>query len=82
MQSPEEEARARARFIAINAIRIGGVAMILFGIAVVQRMVSLPEWIGFALLVFGVVETFLIPALLARVWNTNDRNPPRGPGER
>lgn len=75
----DDEARSRGRFIAINAIRVGGVAMVLFGLAVVHGAITLPEAIGYALIVFGLVETFLVPALLVRVWSTNDRQPPSAP---
>ncbi len=79
MSSQDEEALARNRFIVIGAMRAGGVAMIMFGLAVVQRLISLPEWIGFVLIVFGMFETFVVPTLLSRIWSTNDRNPPRQP---
>ena len=79
MSRQDEEALARNRFIVIGAMRAGGVAMIMFGLAVVQRLVSLPEWLGFGLIVFGMIETFVVPTLLSRIWSTNDRNPPRQP---
>lgn len=81
MQSPgtndANEAKAKGRFIAISAMRFAGVAMIMLGIAVLQRMVTLPEWTAYLLIVLGVVETFVMPQILARLWRTNDRLPPR-----
>ncbi len=82
MPSPEEDARAKGRFMVINLMRIGGIAMILMGIAVLQRMISLPDWTGYLLIVLGMMETFLVPTLLARVWSSNNRNPPSPPGNR
>lgn len=82
MPSPEEDARAKGRFMVINLMRIGGIAMILMGIAVVQRMIALPDWAGYLLIALGMMETFLVPTLLARVWSSNDRNPPSPPGNR
>ena len=77
MQSPEQEARAKGRFIAISAMRFAGVAMILLGIAVLQRMVVLPEWAAYLLIVLGMVETFVMPQVFARIWRTGDRLPPK-----
>jgi uncharacterized membrane protein len=81
MQLPEHdsvsEGRAKSRFLVISAMRIAGVAMILLGIAVLQRVVTLPEWTGYLLIVLGMAETFLMPQILARLWSTGDRLPPR-----
>ncbi len=70
---PEDETRARNRFMVINLMRIGGVAMILFGIAVLQGLFDLPQWIAYAVIVLGMVETFVMPQLLARAWSSNRR---------
>lgn len=77
MQSPEAEKQAKGRFMAISAMRIAGVAMILLGIAVLQRVVVLPEWAAYLLIVLGMVETFVMPQVFARIWRTSDRLPPR-----
>lgn len=77
MQSPEAEKQAKGRFMAISAMRIAGVAMILLGIAVLQRAVVLPEWAAYLLIVLGMVETFVMPQVFARIWRTSDRLPPR-----
>ena len=68
------EARARGRFMLINAMRIAGVVMILAGIAVFNGALPLPDWAGYVLLVLGMIETFVTPTLLARLWSTNDRS--------
>lgn len=68
------EARARGRFMLINAMRIAGVVMILAGIAVFNNALPLPHWAGYVLLVLGMIETFITPTLLAGVWSTNDKN--------
>lgn len=61
----------------INAMRIAGVVMILAGIAVFNGALLLPDWAGYVLVVLGMVETFITPTLLARIWSTNDRSDPR-----
>jgi len=68
------EARARGRFMLINAMRIAGVVMILAGIAVFNGALPLPDWAGYVLLVLGMIETFVTPTLLARLWSTNDKS--------
>lgn len=71
-QSPTE-AQSRQRFMLINAMRVAGVLMILAGIAVFNAVLPLPHWAGVLLLVLGMIETFITPTLLARMWSTNDR---------
>lgn len=78
MPSPQsDEQRARGRFIAINAMRVTGVVMVLMGIAILQRAIDLPELAAYVLIVLGLGEAFVAPAVLARAWSTKDRDPPR-----
>lgn len=78
MPSPQsDEQRAKSRFIAINALRLTGVVMVLMGIAVLQNAIDLPEVAAYVLIVLGLVEAFVAPAVLARAWSGNDRDPPR-----
>ncbi|WAT19126.1 hypothetical protein OZN62_06050 [Aurantiacibacter sp. MUD11] len=67
------EAQAKQRFFLINAMRIAGVVMILLGILVFNGVMPLPEWAGWVLLVLGMIETFVTPQILARIWSTNER---------
>lgn len=69
----EAEARAKGRFMLINAMRLAGVVMILAGIAVLNDVLPLPDWAAYLLLVLGMVEAFVTPTLLARMWSTNDK---------
>ncbi|GAA5061637.1 hypothetical protein GCM10023208_31200 [Erythrobacter westpacificensis] len=74
MDSREDaEARAKGRFMLINAMRIAGVVMILAAIAVFNEALPLPDWAGYLLLVLGMFETFVTPTLLSRMWSTNDK---------
>lgn len=68
----QADARARNRFMAINAVRFGGVLMILAGIAVINGALDLPEVVAWVLVVLGMAETFLFPTLLARMWSSNE----------
>lgn len=77
MPSPDDEQRAKSRFIAINAMRVTGVAMVLMGVAVLQRAIDLPQMAAYVLIALGLGEAFVAPAVLARAWSSNDRDPPR-----
>ncbi|TIX51297.1 hypothetical protein [Alteraurantiacibacter aquimixticola] len=73
---PGEKDPAKARFMLISLIRLGGIAMILAAVAVAQGVLPLPGWTAWLLGALGVVEAFIVPQLLARIWSTNDRMPP------
>lgn len=73
----QRDVRARNRFLVINIMRITGVAMILFGIAIVQRLIDLPVIAAYVLMGLGFVETFVTPQILARMWSSDERDGPR-----
>ena len=62
--------RERARFAAINAVRLSGVALVLTGVLVLRGVIDLPEAVGWVFLPVGLVEVFVVPRLLARRWRT------------
>ena len=78
-RQPTLDQRARNRFLVINVIRVGGVAMILFAILILQGVVPLPEIAGYVVLVLGLGEAFVVPQLLARAWRSPDRGDLEGP---
>ena len=59
----DAEARAKGRFMLINAMRIAGVVMILAAIAVFNGALPLPDWAGYVLLVLGMISD-PIPAII------------------
>lgn len=78
MQSQPDDGRdgdkqARNRFMMIQLMRIGGVAMVLFGIAVLRGMIDLPDLVAYVLIVMGIGEAFVVPHLLARLWSSDRR---------
>ncbi len=77
MQPQTDEQRAKGRFLAIAAMRLFGVIMVLMGIAITQGAIDLPHFAAYVLIGLGLVEAFVVPALLARTWSSNDRDPPR-----
>lgn len=61
---------ARNRFVTIQAVRWFGVAQVLLAIALLSGRVGWPQWIGYVLVVNGLVDVFVIPAVLARRWRS------------
>lgn len=72
--SPREarDQRDRQRFIILNALRFGGLAMVLFGIAITQGVLALPWPVGAVLAVVGLIDFFFVPLLIARRWKAAD----------
>lgn len=67
----EDDTLARNRFMLLNLARIGGLAMVLIGLAIHYGKIPAPEWAGYLLMAVGLVDFFFLPKLLARKW----RNP-------
>jgi hypothetical protein len=65
----QEDARDRQRFVIMNVARLGGLALVLLGIAITQGVFDLPFALGAALAVIGVVDFFVLPVVLARAWS-------------
>jgi len=75
---PEEET-ARLRYIAMNAVRIGGIAVLLLGLLIARRVMDGPWWLGAVLAVGGLLVFFFLPTLMVRRWKRADRERPEGP---
>lgn len=61
---------AAARFAIIQAVRLTGVICVIGGMLAATGRTPLPEWVGYALLANGIVDTFIIPQMLVRKWRT------------
>ena len=65
---------AAARFVAIQLVRLSGVATVLVGLLIeagrLRVFAGIPIWFGYVLAVVGLVEVFLLPRLLAKRWRT------------
>lgn len=62
---------ARNRWAVISAVRIGGVAMTVIGLLILEGAIALPEPLAYALLAVGLIGAFLAPILLARRWRSS-----------
>lgn len=82
MTSPEHydeakarEAAARQRFIAINVIRMSGIALVMFGFLIMMQRFG---WVqggkakamGSIIATVGIIQAIIIPRALLRAWRT------------
>ena len=72
MNRTPDDAQARNRYIALNAVRFGGLAMLMIGLAIARGVIAAPYWLGVALAVIGLLDFFFGPRLLARGWASQD----------
>jgi hypothetical protein len=62
---------ARNRFFAIAALRLGGVAMLVIGLMMLNgRIAGVPPVAGYALVLIGLADFLLVPRFLARRWRS------------
>jgi hypothetical protein len=68
------EADARNRWMIIQALRTMGVALAVFALLLIRGVVDVAgasnEILGYALLVVGLGDAFVIPQLFAKKWRT------------
>lgn len=64
---------ARARFFAVQAVRLSGLVLVLLAVAILARKIDLPETAGYVLLVIGALDALIMPRVLARRWRTPER---------
>jgi hypothetical protein len=68
-QDPAQDP-ARARLVAIHAMRWAGVALVIFGLLVLNGRVAIPKEAGYVLLVVGLIDAFVLPTVFARRWRS------------
>lgn len=65
---------AKARFAVIQLSRLFGVVLVLLGVLIqagrIEALAWVPAWFGYVLIAVGLVDTFLMPMLLARRWRS------------
>lgn len=72
MSTPEQDALAKKRFMAINLVRMSGVVLILVGLLCALDKIDIPlaHLIGVVLILIGFIDVFVVPALLAKRWRS------------
>ena len=71
---PVSEDEAKKRLILLTAVRVGGLLFMLVGLLLVARESSTPmqKYAGVALTIVGVVDLWLFPRLMLRLWRKGD----------
>jgi hypothetical protein len=69
--TPEEEAKAKQRFIVLGLLRLSGAVLIAVGMAVIAKgALGLPVVAGYALFAVGIADFILLPVVLAKRWKS------------
>lgn len=61
---------AKARFAIIQLVRILGVACVIAGMAIGANKFAMPLWVGYLLIINGLIDVFVLPKVLARKWRS------------
>lgn len=69
-RDPAPRDTAKAKFIAIQALRWSGLALVLIGLLIINGKIALPEIAGQVLFVVGLLDALIMPSVLARLWKT------------
>ena len=70
MEPPVSDEVARGRWLTINVLRLGGVAMVVAGMLGTRQVLEIPVIAAYALIGIGLLDIFLVPLLLARKCRT------------
>ena len=68
-----DEGLAKRRFAVLNVMRLGGLALVMFGLAITQGVIDLPRELGMAIVVIGMVDFFVLPRLLSKRWRSEEK---------
>lgn len=72
----DDEARGKSRLLAYTAVRAGGLAIFLLGIAIIYTGLVRPGgWpqLGAIVAIMGVIDALFAPRLLKKAWDEQDR---------
>jgi hypothetical protein len=58
------------RYWMLQLMRLGGVLMVIGALLILSGRIPGPPLLGYGLLVFGVIEFFLMPLMLAKRWKS------------
>lgn len=63
----------KQRFLAIQLMRAMGAALVILGVLIAGGRIDLPVLVGYAFMVIGIVDFFVMPRMLARRWRSPDQ---------
>ena len=72
----DDEARWRGRLLAYSAVRLAGLAIFLFGIAIIYtNLLREGGWpqVGAVVAIMGAIDALFAPRILKRAWDEQDR---------
>ena len=72
----DDDIRARNRLLAATAVRLGGLAIFFFGLAIIYTdFVRRGGWpqMGAIIAIMGVLDAMIAPRLLKKAWDIQDR---------
>jgi hypothetical protein len=73
MNSDERERQAKQRFMTLSLFRFVSVFLVLFGVVILSgRLLPDLEIVGYAFVVLGAVEFFMMPVILKKIWTKQD----------
>ena len=79
----EDDIRARNRLLAYTAVRFGGLAVFLLGVAIIYtnllRQGGWPQ-VGAIVAIMGVIDAIFAPRLLKKAWDKEVSAAADGPG--
>jgi len=70
----EAETRARARYMVLNLMRIGAIAIAIAGFAGANGALPLPYIPSVVIAVCGIFAFFFAPPLMVKRWKAGDRS--------
>jgi len=70
VNEPVNDNVARNRWLAIHAVRLGGVALTVLGIMALSNEIDWPREAGWAALIAGLTGALVLPAILVRRWRS------------
>lgn len=62
--------QAKGRFLALQMLRLSGIALVILGLLIVNGVIALPAAAGFAMLAIGIADALFAPPFLARKWKS------------
>lgn len=72
----DDEALWKRRLLAYTVVRLGGLAIFFLGIAIIYtNLLRAGGWpqLGAIVAILGVIDAFLAPRVLKKVWDQQDR---------
>ncbi|WP_157799389.1 hypothetical protein [Qipengyuania seohaensis] len=60
------------RFWVIQMARLSAFVMVFIGALIVSKIIDLPDFVGYIILVIGLAEFFVVPMVLSKRWKSGD----------